>query len=79
MRAWLAHDTPSIVAKNDIVIVFGGQKCTLGGPFGRASVLLGIFEKISQCKGEARGFGMALRHLFWGSVKDVVFVHNPPK
>ena len=43
VRAWLAHDTPSIVAKNDIVIVFGGQKCTLGGPFGRASVLLGIF------------------------------------
>ena len=61
MLACDAHDTSSELIKMRSDVVFGGQKRTLGGPFGLQSALLFIFLKnFSQCQernlGECYGF-----------------------
>ena len=59
-------------------VIFGGQKRTLGGPFGLQSALLFIFLKnFSQCQGDAGGIGKTLREI-WGSAMDLIQDCTPP-
>ena len=79
VRAWLAHDTPSIVAKNDIVNRFWGAKVYFRRPFWPCECTFGhFFEKIISMQGRSRRLRNSIEIIFWGSVKDVVLAHTPP-
>ena len=78
MLACDAHDTSSELIKMRSDVIFGGQKHTLGGPFGLQSALLFIVLKnFSQCQGDAGGIGKTLREI-WGSTMDSIQDCTPP-